>query len=285
MSDILDRILRRKRWERDILRDGLRSGIWREKPGSTWVPSADVLDRARQLLKAGGGPAAERDFGAALRNEERLTVIAEIKRASPSAGVIAQWTDPQPLAMSYAEGGADAVSCLTDHSFFAGEPGFLPAVRAVFGGPVLRKDFVIDVVDLAVAAALGADAVLLIVAALGPGTATIAREARGFGLQTLVEVHDRRELDLAMAAGAEVIGVNNRDLNTFTVDLGTTERLAEGIPPFVTVVGESGIRSAADADRMRRAGCDAVLVGESLARAEGAGIESLQIRRTRGHRG
>ena len=285
MSDILDRILRRKRWERDVLKDGLRSGIWREQPGTGFVPADEVLDRARAALKAGGARAAERDFAGALCNETRLTVIAEIKRASPSAGVIARWTEPEPLAMTYGEGGADAVSCLTDVEFFAGRPDFLPRVRGVFGGPVLRKDFIVDVVDLAIATALGADAVLLIVAALGPETARFQREARAFGLHTLVEVHDRRELELAMAAGADVIGVNNRDLTTFRVDLGTTERLAEGVPPFVTLVGESGIKGAADAERMRRAGCDAVLVGESLARAEGAGIGALQIERPRGHRG
>lgn len=284
MSDILDRILRRKRWERDVLRDGLRSGVWREQPGTGWVPSPEVLSTARGLLKAGGRNAVGRNFGGALSNEDRLTVIAEIKRASPSAGVIAQWTEPEPLATAYAEGGADAVSCLTDHEFFAGRPGFLPRVRAVFGRPVLRKDFLVDVIDLAIAAALGADAVLLIVAALGPRTTQLQAEARSFGLQTLVEVHDRRELDLAMAAGSLVVGVNNRDLTTFEVDLGTTERLAELIPPFVTLVGESGIKSPADAARMRRAGCDAVLVGETLARAEGAGIESLQVSEPRGHR-
>lgn len=284
MNDILDQILRRKRWERDLLRDGLRSGIWREEPGATWVPSRDVLDRANALLKTGGGPGNGRDFGAALIHADRLAVIAEIKRASPSAGVIAQWTDPVPLAAAYSEGGADAVSCLTDHAYFAGRPDFLPKVRSVFGRPVLRKDFVVDVIDLAVAAALGADAVLLIVGVLGADTARFQAEARAFGLQTVVEVHDRRELDLAMASGALVIGVNNRDLTTFAVDLGTTERLGELVPPFVTLVGESGIKTAADATRMRRAGCDAVLVGETLARAEGAGIGALQTAEPRGHR-
>ncbi len=284
MSDILDKILRRKRWERDVLRDGLRSGVWRAQPGTGWVPAPEVLASARELLKAGGTNAVGRDFAGALSKGDRLTVIAEIKRASPSAGVIARWTEPEPLATAYGEGGADAVSCLTDHEFFAGRPDFLPRVRSVFGGPVLRKDFVIDVIDLAIAAALGADAVLLIVAALGPETTRFQAEARSFGLHTLVEVHDRRELDLAMAAGSLVVGVNNRDLTTFEVDLGTTERLAELIPPFVTLVGESGIKSPSDARRMRRAGCDAVLVGESLARAEGAGIEALQIVEPRGHR-
>jgi len=281
VSDILDEILRRKRWELGVLRDGLRGNL-RAGPSEPWFCGPAVLARAKALLDAGGAEPTERDFGGALRNEERLTVIAEVKRRSPSAGVIASWTDPTELAAAYQEGGADAVSCLTDHAFFGGQPGFLPRVRDVFGGPVLRKDFVTDVIDLAVARALDADAVLLIVAALGPETARLQREARAFGLQTLVEVHDQRELDLAMVAGAPIVGVNNRDLRTFWVDLATTERLAEQLPSPVALVGESGIKRPVDAARMRRAGCDAVLVGESLARKGGDGVSALQIVGTRG---
>jgi indole-3-glycerol phosphate synthase len=276
LSDILDTILARKRWELSVLRDAIR-GVARVAPGTEWMPTRDVLDRAGAMLRAGGDARESRGFAEALRNPERLTVIAEIKRRSPSAGAIAAWDDPEPLATAYAAGGADAVSCLTDHRFFGGRPGFLPAVRSVFGGPVLRKDFVLDVIDLAVAAALGADAILLIVAALGSDTSRMVREARAYGLETVVEVHDVRELDLAMAGGAAVLGVNNRDLRTFTVDLGTTERLAEQVPSPVLLVGESGIKRPEDAARMRRAGCDAVLVGESLARAAGEGIAALQI--------
>ncbi|MCO4769742.1 MAG: indole-3-glycerol-phosphate synthase [Deltaproteobacteria bacterium] len=276
MSDILDRILLRKRWELDILRDALRGNL-RERPGADWFCGPEVLSRAKEMLRAGGVERTTRGFTHALRNEERLTVIAEIKRRSPSAGRIAAWEEPDDLATAYAEGGADAVSCLTDWEFFGGRPRFLPQVRTLFGGPVLRKDFVTDVVDLAVAAALDADAVLLIVAALGPETSRLQREARSFGLETLVEVHDVRELDLAMAAGAAVVGVNNRDLRTFTVDLGTTERLAEQLPSPVLLVGESGIKTPQDAARMRRAGCDAVLVGESLARRGGDGLAALQV--------
>jgi len=275
MSDILQTILTRKRWELGVLQDALRGNV-RVRPGTEWFPSADVLDRAGGWLKAGGCVRETRGFGAALRNDERLTVIAEIKRRSPSAGQIAAWDDPTDLATAYQDGGADAVSCLTDWQFFGGRPGFLPAVRDVFGGPVLRKDFAVDVIDLAIAAALGADAVLLIVAALGPRTARLLAEARAYGLDALVEVHDVRELDIAMAGGAQIVGVNNRDLRTFRVDLETTERLAAQLPASVLLVGESGIKTHQDAARMRRAGCDAVLVGESLARAGGKGIEALQ---------
>lgn len=277
MSDILHQILERKRWELDVLRDALRGNL-RVPPDDPWFPGRDVLDRAAAALKTGGAEPTGRDFRGALRHDDRLAVIAELKRRSPSAGVIATWAEPSKLAAAYAEGGADAVSCLTDHAFFGGRPGFLPRAREVFPGPVLRKDFVTDVVDLAVSAALGADAVLLIVAALGPAeTARLVREARAFGLEPLVEVHDTRELDAAMVAGAAVVGVNNRDLRTFRVDLGTTERLAAQLPDAALLVGESGIRSADDAQRMRRAGCDAVLVGESLARAGGDGLAALQV--------
>ena len=276
MSDILDTILRRKAWELGVLRDALR-GNPRVAPNADWFCGPAALERARRLLKHGGSPPTGRDFAEALAQDDRLTVVAEIKRRSPSAGRIAAWEEPEPLATAYSKGGADAVSCLTDWEFFGGRPRFLPAVRAVFEGPVLRKDFVTDVIDLAVARALDADAVLLIVAALGPRTAELQREARAFGLQTLIEVHDTRELDIAMAAGAAVVGVNNRDLRTFQVDLSTTERLAEQLPSPTLLVGESGIKTPGDAQRMRRAGCDAVLVGESLARKGGDGIESLQV--------
>lgn len=276
MSDILERILTRKRWELAVLRDALRGNL-RVPPGADWFCGPDTLETAKEWLKDGGCDRETRPFGSALRDEKRLTVIAEIKRRSPSAGRIAAWDDPQPLALAYNEGGADAVSCLTDWEFFGGKPAFLPQVRAVFNGPVLRKDFVTDIIDLAIAAALGADAVLLIVAALGPRTGELLREAAAFGLETLVEVHDVRELDMAMAVGASVVGVNNRDLRTFTVDLSTTERLAEQIPDSVVLVGESGIKSPSDAARMRRASCDAVLVGESLARKAGDGIKALQV--------
>jgi len=274
-SDILERILTRKRWELSVLRDAL-GGNLRVPPTANWFCGPEVLNTAKRWLKDGGCDRETRSFSSALRNEQRLTVIAEIKRRSPSSGLIAAWDDPTPLALAYNKGGADAVSCLTDWEFFGGKPSFLPRVRERFGGPVLRKDFVTDVIDVAIAAALGADAVLLIVSALGSQTGKLLREARAYGLETLVEVHDVRELDLAMAAGAPVVGVNNRDLHTFTVNLSTTEQLAEQIPSPTLLVGESGIKTPSDAERMRRAGCDAILVGESLARRAGEGIEQLQ---------
>jgi indole-3-glycerol phosphate synthase len=284
VTGILSEIGRRKRWERQVLRDAL-SGDLRVPPDSDWLPSASVLEEAKSFLRQGGRAAGDRrGFAAALTDENELRVIAEIKRRSPSAGAFASWTDPAELAASYASGGAAAVSVLTDAHYFGGRPGFLTAARQVFGGPALRKDFLHDELDLAISAALGADAVLLIVAMLGPETARLVRLARAYELDVLVEVHDQRELELAMASGAPVLGINNRDLRTFKVDLGTTERLACQVPGPVVVVGESGVKGPADAARLRKAGCDAILVGESLARSGGAGLEELKTVAARGLR-
>jgi len=283
-AKILQQIADRKRWERELLRDALR-GNMRVDPSAPWFPGADTLRQAKKLLKQGGAEQSDRSFEEALRSEERLCVIAEVKRASPSAGRIAMWEEPSALAAAYAEGGADAVSVLTDAFFFDGRPSFISSVRDIYSGPVLRKDFLDDELDLALSAALGSDAVLAIVALLGPRTSDFLRIARCYGLEVLVEVHNRRELDLAMAAGAGLIGINNRDLNTFRVDLATTEELAELVPSPVILVAESGIRTPADADRMRRAGADALLVGEGLARSGGEGLAQLQRHAQRGHRG
>ena len=283
ISGILGEIAQRKRWEREILRDALRGNL-RVPPDSPWLPAPEILDQAKTYLKQGGCEPRDRSFLQALSSEGRLSVIAEVKRASPSAGVIASWEQPDELAAAYEAAGADAVSVLTDAHHFDGRPSFLRRVRKLFSGPALRKDFLDDEADLAVSAALGADAVLAIVALLGPRTADFLRTARCYGLDVLVEVHDRRELDYAMAAGSAVVGVNNRDLHTFRVSLETTERLAELIPSPVLLVAESGIRSATDAVRMRRAGADAILVGEHLARSGGEGLAELQIEMQRERR-
>lgn len=287
LSGILARIEERKAQERAELKRALAACGAAELrapgpsaadgaiPHAPFLPDPATLARAAAILRDGANSSG-RSLAAALR-QDRLTVIAEIKRRSPSAGAIATWDDPVPLASAYASGGAAAMSVLTDVDFFGGSPSFLPACRGVFAGPVLRKDFLGCAEDLALSRALGADAVLLIVAVLGERTAELLAMARSFGLEALVEVHDADELDVALAAGARIVGVNHRDLTTFTVDLGLTERLSAQIPRDVVLVGESGIRSPDDARRMRRAGADAVLVGESLARAGGAGLEALRI--------
>jgi indole-3-glycerol phosphate synthase len=199
-----------------------------------------------------------------------LSVVAEIKRASPSRGRFPVEIDPARVAAEYLAGGASALSVLTDAHFFQGSLDDLSdaatvAHLAASPAPVLRKDFVVDEYQLHEALAFGADAILLIVAALDQGTLEdLLAVTRRLGLDALVEVHDEAEMERAVAAGAGVIGINNRDLRTFHVDLGVTERLAPLAPPDAVLVGESGIFTAEDAGRLAAAGVDAILVGESL---------------------
>jgi indole-3-glycerol phosphate synthase len=199
-----------------------------------------------------------------------VAVIAEIKRASPSRGLFPVAVDPPAVARAYLEGGAVALSVLTDAPFFRGSLVDLAAVAAVAHdagrpAPVLRKDFVLDPYQVVEARAHGADAILLIVAALDDATlADLLATARGHGLDALVEVHDEAEMARAAAAGAGLIGINNRDLRSFSVDLGVTERLAPLAPPGAVLVAESGVFTTADVTRLGRAGIQAVLVGEGL---------------------
>jgi indole-3-glycerol phosphate synthase len=206
-------------------------------------------------------------FAAALRGDG-VSVIAEVKRASPSKGAITPDIIATDVAREYISGGAAAISVLTDETFFRGTIEDLEAVAALgreSQTPALRKDFVIDSYQIAEARAAGAAAVLLIVAALEPALLVeLLAAATGYGLDALVEVHDEHELETATRVGATLIGINNRDLRAFTVDLATTERLAAQAPDGVTLVGESGIRTRADVERLGRAGVDAVLVGETL---------------------
>lgn len=204
--------------------------------------------------------------------EKGLSVIAEIKRRSPSKGVIGKIEDPVRLAQTYLKGGASALSVLTEESAFGGSLHDLARVaRAFEQTPVLRKDFILDPIQLQQAVLAGASAVLLIVAVLGRRTAFFLEEARKLGLEALVEVHNEEELQIALEAGAEIIGVNNRNLSTFAIDLSIAERLAPLIPDSLVKVAESGILTAADRERMQRAGYDAVLIGEALVKAaEGA---------------
>jgi indole-3-glycerol phosphate synthase len=208
-----------------------------------------------------------KDFAGALRGPE-LAVIAEMKQRTPSMGVLSEDYRPADLAHAYAEGGAAAVSVLTHMAGFGGRIEHLRAVRAATDLPILRKDFVTDPYEVAEARACGADAILLIVAALErEQLRNLIALSRSRGVAALVEVHDDRETAAALEAGATMIGVNHRDLRTFEVDLGLTERLRKVIPPGVVVVAESGIHSAEDARRMREAGAEAILVGELLMRS------------------
>jgi indole-3-glycerol phosphate synthase len=211
-----------------------------------------------------------RDFAGALAARgEPVRVVAEVKRMSPSAGAIARGLDAVEQARRYAAAGAAAVSVLTDGPGFGGSLADLAAVRAAVTVPLLRKDFVVDRYQLLEARLHGADAALLIVAAL-PGEALrrLLGDCAPLGLAALVEVHDRPELDAALAAGARLIGVNNRNLHTFAVDLATSERLLPLLPAGVKGVAESGVRTAADARRLAAAGAANLLVGEALVRAE-----------------
>ncbi len=195
--------------------------------------------------------------------------IGEIKRASPSAGLIAADFDPVRTAQLYNEAGVNCISVLTDEKFFQGHLDYLALVRTKVPLPLLRKDFTLHEVQIYQAALAGADAVLLIVAALTkPDLSHLMKVARELGIDCLVEVHSESELELALEAEATFIGINNRDLTTFQTDLGTTEDLAPLIPDDGVVVSESGIRTPEDIQRVAEAGVDAALIGEALMRAD-----------------
>jgi indole-3-glycerol phosphate synthase len=212
------------------------------------------------------GPA--RPFAAALTASRGLAVIAEVKRRSPSRGDLDPGVDPGAVAREYEAGGAACLSVLTDGPFFGGSAADLIAARAACRLPVLRKDFTVTEADVADARLMGADAVLLIVAALDDDElGRLLALARRLDLEVLVEVHDEAELDRALAAGAELVGVNQRDLRTFAVDADRARRLAGRIPPEAVAVAESGVSTAEDARRLAEAGYRAVLVGETLMRS------------------
>lgn len=229
---------------------------------------------AEMRLRAFAAPPA-RDFKASLISviaSGRPAVIAEIKRASPSQGVIRQEYQPDEIAMDYEHHGAACISVLTDMKFFQGLPEHLVQVRAATRLPLLRKDFMIDPYQVFESRILGADCVLLIVAALEPDQLVSLLElSRSLGMQALVEVHTAAEITIALDAGADMIGINNRDLSTFTTDIGTSTRLAPLIPDSCLVVSESGITSAQDIDRLRESRINAFLVGEAFMRQTSPG--------------
>jgi indole-3-glycerol phosphate synthase len=242
VPDILARIVARKREE-------LARG----------VPPLDQWEAAAESRLA-----ARRDFRAAL-GARTPAIIAEIKQASPSRGLLSADFDAARIAAAYQRGGASALSVLTDETFFQGSLGDLESARAAVSLPVLRKDFTISGAHIVEAAAHGADAILLIAAILTEREIRSFHEAAArYRMAALVEVHNRRELDVAIAAGSNIIGVNNRDLTTFEVALETSLRLAEHIPAGVLRVSESGIRDARDIATLRQAGYTAFLVGEHL---------------------
>lgn len=223
------------------------------------------LDR---LVDRAAGLEPTRGFTRALAGTEGVAVISEVKRRSPSKGDLAPDLDPATMARAYRDGGASCLSVLTDHDFFGGSPDDLAAAREAVDLPVIRKDFTVSANDVADTRLMGADAVLLIVAALDDRElADFHQLATGLGLDALVETHDEAEVERALAVGATLIGVNQRDLVTFEVDTARAARVAGSIPDGVVSVAESGIGGPADLPPLLEAGFDAVLVGESLVRS------------------
>jgi len=199
---------------------------------------------------------------------DKLGLIAEVKKASPSAGVIQPDFDYLTIARAYEKGGASAISVLTDEKYFQGRLEYMTTIRAEVGIPVMRKDFIVHEAQIFEAVVAGADAILLIVAALDQATLEHLLEvAHTMQLEVLMEVHDLPELERALQTDVKILGVNNRNLKTFQVDLGTTETLAEEVPDDIILVTESGIKTLEDAHRLAKAGADALLVGETLMRS------------------
>jgi indole-3-glycerol phosphate synthase len=228
----------------------------------------DARDLGALMEKAAALP-PPRPFRNALAHQEGVSVVAEVKRRSPSKGPLAPELDPAQLAVAYQSGGAACLSVLTDEEFFGGTADDLFRARQACGLPVLRKDFTVSALDVCDARLMGADAALLIVAALeDQELGSFLQTARELAMAALVEVHDERELEAALGAGADLVGVNQRDLRTFEVEVGRAERLAERLPPGVVAVAESGIAAPEDVRVLGEAGYHAVLVGESLVTAE-----------------
>ena len=260
MSVILHRILATKRGE---------------------VDEARVARPLAQLRAAAEGRSDLRDFIGALRRKVdggRAAVIAEVKKASPSKGVLRADFDPAAIARSYATNGAACLSVLTDREYFKGDPAYLEQARAASGLPALRKDFLVDAYQVVEARAMGADAILLIVAALEDGQLRdFEALAHSLGMAVLVEVHDARELDRALCLTTPLVGINNRNLRTFETTLDTTLALLPKIPADRIVITESGILAPGDVATMRAAGVNAFLVGEAFMRAPDPGAELARL--------
>lgn len=241
----------------DTILDNTRQEVARAKKTTPLERLKEVPHFVRQALS----------LHSALQGRD-IAIIAEIKRASPSKGIILQEFNPLTIAKEYVAGGANGLSVLSDKKYFHGDIRFIAEIRSSVPVPILRKDFIIDPYQLVESKAFGADAVLLIAAALKPNQLKdLSLEAGELGLDCLVEVHNEQELNSIDLKDVKMIGINNRDLVSFTVDIMTTARVAAYIPPGITIVSESGISSRDDIDRLAAHGIHAVLVGESLMRA------------------
>lgn len=230
------------------------------------------------IKRAAENAPAPRDFAGALRNAADVALIAEIKKASPSAGLIRDDFEPVEIARIYAEAGAACLSVLTDEQFFQGHLDYLRAVRAAVELPVLRKDFILEEFQVYEARAAGADAVLLIAECLvGDALPRLFTLIQSLGMTPLVELYEPENLERVLALAPPVVGVNNRNLKTFTTDLKHTLHLAQRMPEDVILVSESGIRTRNDVLRLRAAGCGAILVGETLMRAHDIGAMTREL--------
>lgn len=260
MSDILQRILAVKAAE---------------------VAAARAVVAQEEVARRAAAAPPPRDFAGAIRariEAGRPAVIAEIKRASPSKGVIRADYDPAAIARSYEKAGAACLSVLTDREFFQGDAAHLAAARAACGLPVLRKDFVVEPYQVFESRAMGADCILLIAAALAPGAmAALESIALGLGMSVLVEVHDGAELEAALKLTTPLVGINNRDLRTFRTRLETTLELRASVPADRVLVTESGILAREDVGRLRAGGVNAFLVGEAFMRAADPGEELARL--------
>jgi len=219
-----------------------------------------------------------RDFKGAISRPERINLIAEIKFASPSAGMIKEKTEPEKIAVIYEEAGASAISLLTDRKFFHGDINWLPQVRKAVSSHVLRKDFIIDEIQVREASVYGADATLLIARILSVRQLKdLISACREMGPVPLTEVHDRADIEKALECGADIIGINNRDLNTFKIDMSTISRLSPYIPEGCIIVGESGINDAGDVQALKGSRVNAVLVGSALMKDADMAVKTGKI--------
>ena len=255
---------------------GILAEIVEKKRGEV----AALKPQANRLEVAMGNSPVVRDFLGGITSYEHVSLIAECKRRSPGAGLIRPDLDLEAVSRLYELGGAAALSVLTDAPYFGGSLQDLRVARETTSLPILRKDFILDPLQILEARVAGADAVLLIVRILDDEILQrLIVEAEALGMAALVEVHDECELKRALEVGAGIIGINNRDLATFTTDLDTTIRLLEGVPEDILVVSESGIRIPEDVDRLGDVGVDAVLVGESLLRSPDPRIAAQELAR------